>query len=190
MVRIIQLGCACTEPCPALGNKIACERNIELHKIIRTLKVILFQTLFKLVLLLSKAAKRSLKSVWKVSVSDFQTPVGESPILPFATPQRGSRYFNVVKSEHRGGGGGGSSHIWAIRVCAAQQGVPGFCFSESGTGYTNHPFLSATGVYLVGSGTGSIFFLPESNLSCKTAKTALNRCLSRNAKRAVLFCGH
>ena len=31
----------------------------------------------------------------------------------------------------------------------------GFCLSESATGYTNHPFLSGTGVYLVGSGTGS-----------------------------------
>ena len=47
-----------------------------------------------------------------------------------------------------GGGGGGYSHIRALRVCAAQQGM----LSDSGTGYKNHPF---------DSGTGSIFY-PES----------------------------
>ena len=43
-------------------------------------------------------------------------------------------------------GRGGYSHIRAIRVCAAQQGM--LFASDSGTGYKNHPF---------DSGTGSIF---------------------------------
>ena len=43
--------------------------------------------------------------------------------------------FKVLKKIGETGppGGGGYSHIWAIRVCAAQQGTV-FCFSDSGTG--------------------------------------------------------
>ena len=41
----------------------------------------------------------------------------------------------------------GYSHVWATRVCAAQQGMLFASLSDSGTGYKNNPFSLEEGIF-------------------------------------------